>query len=340
MWSSTEMIRGRSVSGGVPAPWSWSRAAYPARGRLLCPKLRCTKVPVSQGERHDAHTGATRAGRHLRRLARHGAGRPLDQPGRPEPARPRARGPAQRRTPRATRSTRPGSPPSTVSGSWGAGRSGAELKEHLETAGYESARPSGWDPAARSRGSGHRRRARRGAVRHARHAPVPDDRRRAAAGVLPRLQRLARRVLRVRARPAARTRSRLVVGRRRGGARARTLRGARPQGRHDLGLPAARPPLLLARLRPALGRRPGPRAPAVVAHRHRHGRREPRRLHRGRGALHGARPRDPAHGQPARAGRRARAVPASADRRAPSPTSGGCRTGCSAWTTAPRSSGR
>jgi predicted TIM-barrel fold metal-dependent hydrolase len=40
-------------------------------------------------------------------------------------------------------------PPSTVSGSWGAGRSGAELKAHLETAGYESARPSGWDPAER-----------------------------------------------------------------------------------------------------------------------------------------------------------------------------------------------
>jgi predicted TIM-barrel fold metal-dependent hydrolase len=43
----------------------------------------------------------------------------------------------------------PGLPPSTVAGSWGAGRSGAELKEHLETAGYESARPSGWDPAER-----------------------------------------------------------------------------------------------------------------------------------------------------------------------------------------------
>jgi len=43
----------------------------------------------------------------------------------------------------------PGLPPSTVSGSWGAGKSGAELKAHLETAGYESARPSGWDPAER-----------------------------------------------------------------------------------------------------------------------------------------------------------------------------------------------
>ena len=43
----------------------------------------------------------------------------------------------------------PGLPASTVSGSWGAGRSGAELKEHLEHAGYESARPSGWDPAER-----------------------------------------------------------------------------------------------------------------------------------------------------------------------------------------------
>src|SRR5205085_4006526 len=43
----------------------------------------------------------------------------------------------------------PGLPPSTVSGSWGAGRSGDDLKEHLATAGYESARPSGWDPAER-----------------------------------------------------------------------------------------------------------------------------------------------------------------------------------------------
>jgi predicted TIM-barrel fold metal-dependent hydrolase len=43
----------------------------------------------------------------------------------------------------------PGLPPSTVSGAWGAGRSGAELKAHLENAGYEAARPSGWDPVAR-----------------------------------------------------------------------------------------------------------------------------------------------------------------------------------------------
>ncbi|HEV8296551.1 MAG TPA: amidohydrolase family protein [Acidimicrobiales bacterium] len=43
----------------------------------------------------------------------------------------------------------PGLPPSKVSGAWGAGRSGEELKQHLEHAGYESARPSGWDPAER-----------------------------------------------------------------------------------------------------------------------------------------------------------------------------------------------
>ena len=43
----------------------------------------------------------------------------------------------------------PGMKPSTVSGAWGAGKSGEELKKHLETAGYESARPSGWDPAER-----------------------------------------------------------------------------------------------------------------------------------------------------------------------------------------------
>jgi predicted TIM-barrel fold metal-dependent hydrolase len=43
----------------------------------------------------------------------------------------------------------PGLPPSAVSGSWGAGRSGEELKQHLANAGYESARRSGWDPAER-----------------------------------------------------------------------------------------------------------------------------------------------------------------------------------------------
>jgi predicted TIM-barrel fold metal-dependent hydrolase len=43
----------------------------------------------------------------------------------------------------------PGLEPSPVSGSWGAGRSGDELKAHLEEAGYESARPSGWDPVER-----------------------------------------------------------------------------------------------------------------------------------------------------------------------------------------------
>jgi predicted TIM-barrel fold metal-dependent hydrolase len=43
----------------------------------------------------------------------------------------------------------PGLPPSKVSGAWGAGRSGEDLKQHLEHAGYEAARPSGWDPVAR-----------------------------------------------------------------------------------------------------------------------------------------------------------------------------------------------
>lgn len=43
----------------------------------------------------------------------------------------------------------PGLPASQVSGAWGAGRSGDDLKQHLENAGYESARPSGWDPAER-----------------------------------------------------------------------------------------------------------------------------------------------------------------------------------------------
>src|SRR5207302_2520961 len=43
----------------------------------------------------------------------------------------------------------PGLPRGRVSGAWAAGRSGEALKEHLEKAGYESARPSGWDPVER-----------------------------------------------------------------------------------------------------------------------------------------------------------------------------------------------
>ena len=39
--------------------------------------------------------------------------------------------------------------PSKVSGSWGAGVDRAEFRAHLDTAGYESARPSGWDPVER-----------------------------------------------------------------------------------------------------------------------------------------------------------------------------------------------
>ena len=76
-----------------------------------------------------------------------------------------------------TRSTRPALPPSTVSGSWGAGRSGAELKEHLETRGLRVGPPVGLGPGRAAEGPGRRRRARRGAVRHARHAPLPHDRR-------------------------------------------------------------------------------------------------------------------------------------------------------------------
>jgi predicted TIM-barrel fold metal-dependent hydrolase len=43
----------------------------------------------------------------------------------------------------------PGLVPSPVAGAWASGKSGAELKEHLERAGYETARPSGWDPVER-----------------------------------------------------------------------------------------------------------------------------------------------------------------------------------------------
>ncbi|MGI9602238.1 MAG: amidohydrolase family protein [Acidimicrobiales bacterium] len=43
----------------------------------------------------------------------------------------------------------PGLNVSPVSGAWGAGRSGEDLKDHLASAGPETARPSGWDPAER-----------------------------------------------------------------------------------------------------------------------------------------------------------------------------------------------
>lgn len=43
----------------------------------------------------------------------------------------------------------PGLPASTVSGSWGAGVDRSRFQEHLENAGYETARPSGWDPVER-----------------------------------------------------------------------------------------------------------------------------------------------------------------------------------------------
>src|ERR1700746_2308448 len=42
----------------------------------------------------------------------------------------------------------PGVRPFPVAGGFGIGKSGEELKEHLKK-GYESARPSGWDPVER-----------------------------------------------------------------------------------------------------------------------------------------------------------------------------------------------
>ena len=43
----------------------------------------------------------------------------------------------------------PGLPRQPVAGAFAAGKSGDDFKEHLENAGYESAHPGGWDPAAR-----------------------------------------------------------------------------------------------------------------------------------------------------------------------------------------------
>src|SRR5260370_30926416 len=47
----------------------------------------------------------------------------------------------------------PGISPFPVAGGFGNGRSGTELKEHLSK-GYEAARPSGWEPAERSKDHG------------------------------------------------------------------------------------------------------------------------------------------------------------------------------------------
>lgn len=43
----------------------------------------------------------------------------------------------------------PGLPRQPVAGAFAAGKSGDAYKKHLESAGYESAHPGGWDPAAR-----------------------------------------------------------------------------------------------------------------------------------------------------------------------------------------------
>src|SRR5438105_832147 len=153
----------------------------------------------------------------------------------------------------------PGMAPSVVSGAWGAGKSGEELKKHLETAGYESARPSGWDPAER----------------------IKDQE---IDGV----------------------EAEVLYG---------TLGMRLFPMRDDLGLPAARPSVPFSSVRPALGG--GARSPTalVAAHRHRHGRRKPGRLHRRAHPLHAHDPRDPAIDLEPGARGRARAFSRADDRR-------------------------
>jgi predicted TIM-barrel fold metal-dependent hydrolase len=67
------------------------------------------------------------------------------------PARLRDQAPEVRRNPDAPGWLfyAPTLPPSKVAGSWGAGVDRAKFQEHLDQAGYESARPSGWDPVER-----------------------------------------------------------------------------------------------------------------------------------------------------------------------------------------------
>ena len=178
------------------------------------------------GRRRERST--TRSRRHLRRFARDGAGRPVDRRGSTAPCATRRRrcGPTRDRAGYSFHA--PGCRPRRCAGAWGAGRSGEELKEHLEHAGYESARPSGWDPAERLEGPGRRRRRTpRCCYGTLGMRLFRDGRRRAPAGVLPRLQRLAGRVLRLRPRPAARPGPDQPLGRRRGRRRARAVRRPR-----------------------------------------------------------------------------------------------------------------
>ena len=77
----------------------------------------------------------------------------------------------------------------------GAGKSPEELKEFLTKATYADARPGGWDPAERMKDNDARR-GRGGRPLHdARFPHLLAEGRRAAGRLLPRLQRLARRIL-------------------------------------------------------------------------------------------------------------------------------------------------
>ena len=96
--------------------------------------------------------------------------------------------------------TGPGLSPFPVAGGFGTGRSGEELKEHLERLRGRPDQRMG--PGRTDQGSGYRRRRSGGALHHAGDAAVRLDRRRTAGRLLCGLQRLARGVL-LRTVPAA-----------------------------------------------------------------------------------------------------------------------------------------
>ena len=198
-------------------------------------KATCSDRGVSMGA---TPSGASR---HLRRLARHGAGRPVDESGR--------RGACATSRPRcAANEGRPGLLVPRARAcprrrSSGRGVRGAAARSSRSTSRTRATSRRG--PRAGTRPSaledqdvdGVRAEVLYGTLGH---APVPDDRRASCSGSSSASTTTG-------SPSSARTTPTrlhglgldLAVGRRRRRARARALRRARPQGRHDLGLPAA-----------------------------------------------------------------------------------------------------
>ena len=132
-------------------------------------------------------------------------------------------------------------------------------------------------PRPAPRGHAARRRGRRGALPVAGPLLLQGRGPRADVGDLPRLQRLARRVLPHRSRAAQGHRDGQRRRRRRRHPRARAHGADGLRGRDDHGVPAGGPPLRPAGVRAVLGGRAGPRHAAEPAHGHAAAGQDPRR---------------------------------------------------------------